>query len=711
MPLTPGTLSLVILLLLSASGVYAQTASIDSLKHLLVDQSTTYSGKKRVLILNEIAFEYVFFSYDTAMQYAQKGELLAREILFAEGEAQSYNVMGIVYRLEGNYARALESHLHSLKICERTHYPQGIANNYSNIGLLYYEKASYSLALLYYQKALKIKEKIGDTRGIAYSLNDMGNVYGHTKQWDKALETYQKTIEIREKLKDRHGIASSYNSIGKVWLAKGDTSKAVSFYRQALSNGQRYHDQIVIAETQNNLGNLYLFQKNYTQALTQFEKALAVALQVNAKIEVKNAYEGLSSSYKGIGNFAAAHRHLAQYTALKDSLFNLENTRRIAGLQFSYELEKKDQEIERQTLIKNALIIGIAVFLVLLIFLWRENRHKRKANTVLKSQKDEIIHQNLKLRQQTEEIMSQRDQLITQNVQITETDRLLHEANENLKEVNQKLEEIVRERTQDLQISNQELKLTNEELDLLLYRTSHDFRGPIATLTGLANLGNLESTDQPAVHELFERIGITADKMDKMIQKLYAVSYLNAKILDLQAVDFSLLVRKAQQNLEPIWSELHATCDVRVQGTLEAVSDSEVVEIIMENILENSLHFRVEARSPVINVEIESRYNFIEIRIQDNGTGILPKHIDKAFEMFFRGSEQSNGNGLGLYLVKKAVSRLHGQVRITSEVGAYTCLTLTLPKDYRAKAPFRESLSEAIPVSYPTEKTSLRLFR
>jgi signal transduction histidine kinase len=54
--------------------------------------------------------------------------------------------------------------------------------------------------------------------------------------------------------------------------------------------------------------------------------------------------------------------------------------------------------------------------------------------------------------------------------------------------------------------------------------------------------------------------------------------------------------------------------------------------------------------------------------------------IDKIFDMFYRGSERSKGNGLGLYLVRKAVQKLHGNIEVDSEEGKYACFVISFPK-------------------------------
>ena len=65
--------------------------------------------------------------------------------------------------------------------------------------------------------------------------------------------------------------------------------------------------------------------------------------------------------------------------------------------------------------------------------------------------------------------------------------------------------------------------------------------------------------------------------------------------------------------------------------------------------------------------------------IEDNGIGISPNVKDQVFNMFYRGSEKSIGSGLGLYLVKKAIEKLQGDISIESIVLEFTRISVRLP--------------------------------
>lgn len=78
-----------------------------------------------------------------------------------------------------------------------------------------------------------------------------------------------------------------------------------------------------------------------------------------------------------------------------------------------------------------------------------------------------------------------------------------------------------------------------------------------------------------------------------------------------------------------------------------------------------------------LSAKVDSREAVIIIR--DNGVGIVPDHLNKIFDIFFRSSDFKNGLGIGLYIVKEALNRIKGKIEVSSEPGKGTQFTLTLP--------------------------------
>jgi len=72
------------------------------------------------------------------------------------------------------------------------------------------------------------------------------------------------------------------------------------------------------------------------------------------------------------------------------------------------------------------------------------------------------------------------------------------------------------------------------------------------------------------------------------------------------------------------------------------------------------------------------------MELEDNGQGIPAAYTEKVFDMYFRANERSKGNGLGLYIVKKAVGKLNGHLELTTQVGKGSRFVITLPMNRSA---------------------------
>jgi Signal transduction histidine kinase len=107
-----------------------------------------------------------------------------------------------------------------------------------------------------------------------------------------------------------------------------------------------------------------------------------------------------------------------------------------------------------------------------------------------------------------------------------------------------------------------------------------------------------------------------------------------------------------------------------------------MVEIVLFNLIENSVVFSMENKMvrPVISISVMQNEGEVFITIKDNGIGISPEVKEKVFLQFFRGTEKSQGSGLGLFLVQKALERLGGKIEIESEPYKETVVKVVLLK-------------------------------
>ncbi|MCS6822467.1 MAG: tetratricopeptide repeat protein [Microscillaceae bacterium] len=445
--------------------VFAQkyASRIDSLKALLkeVKQDTI-----RVMILNELAYESIFNSYEDAIKYTNQALKISENIGYKIGEAQTFNIMGIIYRFQGNYAKAVDLHLKALKISEQKGYKQGIANNYSNLGIVYYEQENYKTAVEYYEKAIKIKEELNDKRGISYSLNDIANVYLKEKNYGKALEYNLKALKTNEERQDTMGIATILKNIGIVYQSVRNYVKSEEYLLKSIKIAERKKDKFVLVEALDALGYNYRMTNRLDEAQKVLLRCIEIAKSIDLKRVLRSATKTLSEVYALKAEFAKAYKYQTLHIAYKDSTIDQEVSKKIMTMQAAYQLEKQQNEarlaLEREKQLQaekearqwRYIYASIALVLVVLIILGlviRSNRLQQRANQLLKKQKEEIEAKSLVLMQQKEEIENknieleqQKEEILAQRDAIEEKSKELEMALTLIEKTNRRIHDSIR---------------------------------------------------------------------------------------------------------------------------------------------------------------------------------------------------------------------------------------------------------------------------
>lgn len=112
---------------------------------------------------------------------------------------------------------------------------------------------------------------------------------------------------------------------------------------------------------------------------------------------------------------------------------------------------------------------------------------------------------------------------------------------------------------------------------------------------------------------------------------------------------------------------------------IELTTDGRLLSMALKPILENALLYVQSGRAPEIIVDHVSTSGLHKITVADRGTGIPMKDLDGIMTMFYRGSIQSRGSGMGLYIARKAIEKLGGEIAVTSAEDEGSSFSLFLP--------------------------------
>jgi len=217
------------------------------------------------------------------------------------------------------------------------------------------------------------------------------------------------------------------------------------------------------------------------------------------------------------------------------------------------------------------------------------------------------------------------------------------------------------------------LELKNKELDTMFYRASHDLKSPVTTLQGLCHLLKIDysalATDFTFIH-----LEQTVNLLKLQNQRLLTLTKINEHHLESGAV----LVTKVVSDIE---KQLKLKGTMVSHNNLDRVIqvDSYLLNTVLTNILENCLAHKAPARELKIKIKLQQEPGRNLILISDNGVGLSPELKAHAFDMFFKDSSSSQTTGLELYIVKKAIDKLKGEIQLESEVDEGTRFSIFLP--------------------------------
>jgi signal transduction histidine kinase/ligand-binding sensor domain-containing protein len=225
--------------------------------------------------------------------------------------------------------------------------------------------------------------------------------------------------------------------------------------------------------------------------------------------------------------------------------------------------------------------------------------------------------------------------------------------------------------------SNAELKKLNEQLDNFVYSTSHDLRAPLTSIMGLINLSRLEAENRPEYINLIEK---SVKKMDEFINEITDFSR-NARLsIEAVEINFNKLIQETFEHLAFLDINNKIEKTVIVEGSSPFYSDKLRLAIILNNLVTNAIKYsNANQPKPRIEVHVHIDPSRVIIRISDNGIGIRQAQLGQIFDMFYRGSEQSQGSGLGLYIVKETIHKLSGEIKVNSEFGMGSTFEVRLP--------------------------------
>ena len=238
-----------------------------------------------------------------------------------------------------------------------------------------------------------------------------------------------------------------------------------------------------------------------------------------------------------------------------------------------------------------------------------------------------------------------------------------------------------KEQEETLLKQNKELNKINKELDSFVYSISHNLRAPVASIIGVAHLAKLdENKGREAVNHFCDLIEKSALKLDRTVKQIIHYSNNARANLVVSEIDLQEVCDECFKQLNYLngWHRIEKNVKIKSESAFH--SDRYRLAVLMTNLLSNAIKFEDEGKpSSQITVNVVVSSAQMTVNIFDNGVGIRPEILPYVFNMFYRGNEKSDGDGLGLYIVKEVVEKLKGTIDIKSEYGQWTRIDFSIP--------------------------------
>jgi signal transduction histidine kinase len=227
-----------------------------------------------------------------------------------------------------------------------------------------------------------------------------------------------------------------------------------------------------------------------------------------------------------------------------------------------------------------------------------------------------------------------------------------------------------------------ELERSNADLEAFAYVASHDLAEPLRSVAGFVGLLERQYADRldDRAREFIAYAVDGVERMQRMIDDLLLYARAGTADLRPEPVDAGELVAGALRDLGTAVAERGAVVEVGELPVLRG--DPGQLQRVFQNLLGNAIKFTAPGVAPRVSVSSHTTGGGVEIAVADNGIGIDPEQVERAFEMFARipgGAAEYQGTGLGLAISRRIVERHGGRLWVEPNAGGGSVFKLRLP--------------------------------
>jgi signal transduction histidine kinase/Tfp pilus assembly protein PilF len=563
------------------------------------------------------AFELSKVSIQNSISLTEKALFKSQKLKQKNAiHADALNQLSLLQRRNGEFGTAKSLAERAQMISNKINYEKGKGDSSYNIGLIYKEQEKYSEALPYFTEAVHFYGKIEEYELHIKSLHLVGNLYEGFHDFKNAFLAYNEALSEAEEHKNNDLISDIYLSLASINLKSEKVSKASQLIDKCIKLKEALKQEEKLASAYYLAGKIKSKAGKLDKAGYSFMTALSLFTEYNLQ-------SGMVESMEKLGGVN----------------FKLGKIQEAIGL-----LEEAVQLAEKSNLKTTLFKCHHLLFQCFKPVNTSKALFHLEEYVKLKEEENNKYIQNLV---DGYEVISQMEDI------------------EKDAEIEQEKASIIEKK--------------NTELDSFFYRVSHDLKGPIASLLGLSDLVDKDIKD-PDARYFFKMYDHQIRRLNMIVMELINITELNYRDIKLTPINFYEIVDNciSAYAYMPNYSKISFTVDI--ESNIYFKSEWYIINTILQNLIENSIKYIDEEKEQSkVEIKIFKKKENIHIKISDNGDGIGPEHQNKIFDMFYRASEKGSGTGLGLFIMKRAIERLKGEVSVQSEIKLGSTFEVKIP--------------------------------
>lgn len=220
-----------------------------------------------------------------------------------------------------------------------------------------------------------------------------------------------------------------------------------------------------------------------------------------------------------------------------------------------------------------------------------------------------------------------------------------------------------------ININKMAIGLRNDEIlkNDFISNFSHEIKTPIAIMNGYINLLKRNEMSKEERDEYIDKLYNSSINLSNLISNILKLNKLENSEIELNDVNLSNVLENVIISYDELINNKKINLDIDMDDRLIKYTNESFIQLIFSNLISNAIKF--SKYEGIVEIKLKNKNDYIEFMVKDNGIGMSKDTIIHIFNRFYQGdtSHKTEGNGLGLSMVKKAIDRLGYKISIESE--------------------------------------------